>query len=1212
MNRKRVISLILAALLAMTPIMNVYAQPKEDEQSSDTQSDTDTGTEEPAITSVEDAQETFDSYADEELEWKEIYIDSVEDLNAFSRNCWLDTWSQNKKVYLTKDLNLAGSDFVSIPTFGGLFDGQGHTISGLSLDGPVSYTGLFCYIQQTGADTNLNVKGAVNPEGKQVAVGGIAGDNSGIIMDCTFEGIVEGNDYTGGIAGFNELTGIIINCTSRGIVKGVHYTGGIVGENIGNIVGCVNEAGINTSNEDKQMSLDDINLEQYTSELFSLTDSDESGEKASAVNSTVDSGGIAGLSTGMIQYSTNKGMVGYEHVGYNAGGIVGRQSGYVWFCENTASVYGRKDVGGITGQAEPYIAVDLTEDIAFQLSENINELHDLIDQMLEDAGTESETVSNRLSVIQSFADKALDDTSVLADKTVEWADGMIGSANEIFDRTDFIMGEMARNDGPIDDTKNAAGNVKDAASELGQAVDDLDIYDYMTQEERERYDAAKDNMQNATESYSEAYADYVKAKENTYINDMKDDSKYQSQSVTEDDLKPYINAEWQYTWDSTTEVYAQVEKWAHVEYQKDENGVTVTDAEGNPVITAVYVLGGAESPNSAQNDMDRVFLEDVARKMQDNADTIDKEARQYAEDKYGGNYTADMADWLDTMSGIILAHADEMSDNTREHLEEAVSDVGDAAGNLESAGGSVEDIFNNLNDRLDIQLPLLGADYRSRTSSLAANLQGISENMGYLNSEMLSTSDVMREDMEAVNDQFSSIMLLYTDAIDGVLDMDYSSAYEDNSEEDAEESVDATIADCRNSGEVRGDLNVAGIAGTMAIEYDFDLESDVTGIDDAKANSTFLTKCVLRQNENSGKVTAQKSYAGGVCGLQEMGIILRCGGYGKVQSTTGNYVGGVAGQSYSYIKNSFAKCMVSGGDYVAGIVGAGSRIEDCYAMVKIVDATSFFGAIAGSADVEGNVSGNYFVSDEIAGIDRISYSKKAEPISYQELIAVEGIPQRFRKMKITFYADEQEVSQLECRYGGSISEDKYPDIPVKKGFYADWDINELNNVMFDQEVTVEYVRYLTTLAGSRLRENGQSAILVDGNFKESDELGVMESTVSDIVIEDVSPEDIVEHWAVRIPEDGDAIHQIRYQAPLSRTKDVEIYVKSDNGWQKAETELMGIYHLFPVHGTRVEIAVTIHEKSIRDYLVFIIIGGAAVIAGIVVVIAVKKKRKKKK
>ena len=100
-----------------------------------------------------------------------------------------------------------------------------------------------------------------------------------------------------------------------------------------------------------------------------IPQSGESGrqdEKEASLNSnTIDSGGIAGLSTGIIQLCTNNGSIGYEHVGYNAGGIVGRQSGYVYSCENKGLVCGRKDVGGIAGQTEPYVAIDLSNFSSF-------------------------------------------------------------------------------------------------------------------------------------------------------------------------------------------------------------------------------------------------------------------------------------------------------------------------------------------------------------------------------------------------------------------------------------------------------------------------------------------------------------------------------------------------------------------------------------------------------------------------------------------------------------------------------------------------------------------------------------------------------------------------------------------------------------------------------------------------------------------------------
>lgn len=344
-------------------------------------------------------------------------------------------------------------------------------------------------------------------------------------------------------------------------------------------------------------------------------------------------------------------------------------------------------------------------------------------------------------------------------------------------------------------------------------------------------------------------------------------------------------------------------------------------------------------------------------------------------------------------------------------------------------------------------------------------------------------------------------------------------------------------------------------------------------------------------------------------------MVLRCENYGRIESTSGDYVGGIVGQSLSYIRESYAKCTVSGGDYVAGVVGYGNGIENCLAMVKVKKADSFSGAIAGKITDSAEVIGNYFVSDEIAGVDRISYSGKAEPKSYEELLQIEGIPAKFRRMKITFYADEEEVGIIECPYGGSVALEEYPNIPMKEGFYADWDNKELIDVRLDEDVTVEYVRYLTTLAGSQLRENRQSVILVDGMFAQEDELTAekLEEESVHVTLPDSfseEPQGLVECWQIEIPDDGQTTHQIRYQAPNGQTEGVEIYVEDSAGWNKAKTELMGIYYLFPADGNSVKAAVSVAEKGIMDYLVFIAAG--AVVLILLIVLIVHKKRKKRK
>lgn len=1207
MSKRKVTALLVAAavILSAFPTSSVSAveektrtEAEKEAQAEQKTKDRETSTqesEEEEVASVEDANEVIDSYHDEETEWETVYIGSAEELKDFSRNCWLDTWSQNKKVYLTEDINLSGTGFESIPTFGGYFDGQGHTISGFTVRNPISYVGLFNYTQRSAVIANLRVEGSIRPTGKQMVVGGIVGDNSGIIINCIFDGTVEANDYVGGITGYNEISGVLMDSGTVGEITGAHYTGGIAGDNVGNIVGCLNRADINISNEDTAKSLEDINLEQYTTGLLGSfdRDEDEKNTRLSTTDYIVDTGGIAGLSTGIIQSCVNEGTIGYEHVGYNTGGIVGRQSGYVYACANKGKVFGRKDVGGIVGQAEPYIAIDLSEDIVLQLSDHIDTMHDQIEKMLDDAGNRSDVISNRLSVIRDFADKAIDDTHTLADKTIDWTDSMMDSVNEAVNRFDYVLEETARDDGVLDHMTDAASDVKDTAKELGDMVQAMDIYQYMPPEEKVLYDDAKASIESGGKEHARYASDATQAYENYYILKRVDGVDLESDLKPTTGERPDVNTDFEEVLDDDT--FLGITGWVHT-----------LDGQSFPL-----------SDGSERAAADQEVLRGVAQDMSDNASAIARAAGSYADDKYeenhGVGYSENMREQLALMTEIAARYTGEMTEQAREQLGDAVDSAKDAAGNLQDAGEGTKDILKTLNDKEDIVFPRLGDDYHSTTGSLNSNLKNISENMGYLNDEMASSGDVINDDLSDINDEFSEIMRLYTDAMDGVLDMDYSNIYEDQSEENAEESIDSTIADCINSGRVEADLNVSGIAGTMAIEYDFDLESDITGLDDARANSTFLTRCVLRQNVNQANIISQKSYVGGVCGLQEMGMVLRCENYGRIESRAGDYVGGIAGQSFSHIRNSYAKCTVSGGEYVAGIVGYGYGIQNCSAMVRVKEADAFSGAIAGKITDNAEVADNFFVSDEIAGIDRISYSGKAEPVSYKQLLEMEGIPGNFRKMKITFYADDEEVGTAECAYGGSVGLDKYPTIPAKEGFYADWDNKELTNVRLDEDVTVEYVRYLTTLAGSWIRENNQSSLLVDGMFAQEDELTVDKLGTDDVQVTlpgTEEPKELTECWQIEIPDDGASTHQIRYQAPQGQTDGVEIYVQDSEGWKKAETELMGIYFLFPADGNSVKIAVSVTQKSIMDYIVYIVAG--AVVLVLLIVLIVHKKRKKRK
>ena len=284
----------------------------------------------------------------------------------FAENCRLDSYSRNLSVILLTDIDLTGVDFSGIPIFCGNFDGNGHTVSGLSITRDGSNMGLFRYVDASGVIQNLTVSGAVTPDGSRSAVGGIAGHNAGKIQNCFFDGTVSGSDDVGGIAGINAITGIIDGCHSKGVITGDHRVGGVVGNNLGVVRSCNNRSGVNTTAEENQIKLSDISLETITG--------------SESVSAVTDIGGIAGTSSGVIRQSKNRGNVGYQHMGYNVGGIAGTQTGYLYKCENFAQVYGRKEVGGIVGQMEPTTFIEYTEDTMQLLQSQLGTVSNLTGQ----------------------------------------------------------------------------------------------------------------------------------------------------------------------------------------------------------------------------------------------------------------------------------------------------------------------------------------------------------------------------------------------------------------------------------------------------------------------------------------------------------------------------------------------------------------------------------------------------------------------------------------------------------------------------------------------------------------------------------------------------------------------------------------------------------------------------------------------------------------
>lgn len=157
--------------------------------------------------------------------------------------------------YLANDIALTGAwtpvgngvsavkDF-----FAGTFDGCGHTISGLNVQGQ----GLFAAINQA-AIRNLNVSGTVNSTVNYV--GGIVGKvQAGTIENCSFSGSVSSSKksaYVGGIAGGLYSANVTISgCANTADVTG-GYAGGILGywKTAATIQNCYNTGSITGSDK---------------------------------------------------------------------------------------------------------------------------------------------------------------------------------------------------------------------------------------------------------------------------------------------------------------------------------------------------------------------------------------------------------------------------------------------------------------------------------------------------------------------------------------------------------------------------------------------------------------------------------------------------------------------------------------------------------------------------------------------------------------------------------------------------------------------------------------------------------------------------------------------------------------------------------------------------------------------------------------------------
>lgn len=394
-------------------------------------------------------------------EIRTVRISTIKSLLDLAGNCRIDSYSKNLRVLIEKDLDLSHSNFEPIPIFCGELDGQGHLISGVELTGHGSYQGFFRHLGEGSLVKNLNIRGTLSPDGSQEYIGGIVGSNAGTLDHCSFEGSLTARNKVGGIVGSNTLTGRIQNCRSSGTISAEHQIGGIAGENLGVITDCENKMEVNISSQDNTVQVTSITLDTLkgTEDPHTVT----------------DVGGIAGTSSGVIRGCTNRGDVGYLHMGYNIGGIAGAHSGYLTDCKNYGTIRGRKEAGGIVGQFFPVTRIEFSEDTlqilerqlsgassslnraAYNAQSNMGSIGEGIGYLQEDSSLAGEAVEQLLG---GFADG--DSDEMIA------AQGALGdSLHSMYDTMGYMGDAVSQTAGQLaQDMKNVSNQL----SAIGQTI----------------------------------------------------------------------------------------------------------------------------------------------------------------------------------------------------------------------------------------------------------------------------------------------------------------------------------------------------------------------------------------------------------------------------------------------------------------------------------------------------------------------------------------------------------------------------------------------------------------------------------------------------------------------------------------------------------------------------------------------------------------------
>jgi hypothetical protein len=265
----------------------------------------------------------------------------------------------DKHLVLANDINLDPNlfggrvfDKAVIPAFSGIFDGNDHTLSHLTIKGKGAWFGLFGELE-SGAEVKDLAIVDVNITGSGNFIGGLVGRNNGHLTSCYITGTVSGDRYVGGLVGHNH-SGSITNCYSTGAISGIQRVGGLVGSNC-------SSGSVTTSYSNGTVSGDYTVGGLVGDNGGSITNCYSTG----TVNGGTENSSIGGLVGGngcslvCLDYGCGSITNCYSTGTVNGGTYIGGLAGYNWGGDITMSFWGVETSGPLNmcGREGPYTRV---------------------------------------------------------------------------------------------------------------------------------------------------------------------------------------------------------------------------------------------------------------------------------------------------------------------------------------------------------------------------------------------------------------------------------------------------------------------------------------------------------------------------------------------------------------------------------------------------------------------------------------------------------------------------------------------------------------------------------------------------------------------------------------------------------------------------------------------------------------------------------------